>query len=303
MANLTFANLESEVYAHTGLDSTDTTNLTNVDRWLNYCQQDICARWPWQFMESREAIVTVPDYTTGTVSVSTGGTTVTGSGTTFTSIMGTSAQYWIQFIGSNDWYLITAFGSSTSITIEEPYQGLTNLTNTTYIIRKRYYSLSSSCDRVVDIINQATPLKLIQVDIRTADDLYPNPQSTNTSYGFLMWGIDASGNVQVIPYPFPSDARVFELKTIKRPVDGSISIPNKYAHLIAWGAIAVGFAFLRKFEEAEAWNARFEQRIQQMRSEYRTSEDLQNIMRSIDSVQGSKYLQFPEQYPVVLGGG
>lgn len=303
MANLTFANLESEVYAHTGLDSTDSTNSTNVDRWLNYCQQDICARWPWRFMESREAIVTIPDYTTGTISVSTGGTTVTGSGTTFTSIMGTSAQYWIQFLGSNDWYLITAFASATSITIEEAYQGLTNLTNTTYIIRKRYYSLSSNCDRVVDIINQATPLKLVNVDIRTADDLYPNPQSTNTSYGYLMWGIDSTGNIQVIPYPFPSDARVFELKTIKRPVDGSISIPNKYAHLIAWGAIAVGFAFLRKFEEAAAWNARLDQRIQQMKSEYRMSEDLQNIMRPIDSIQNAKYLQFPEQYPVVMGGG
>lgn len=302
MANLTFSDLENEVYAHTGLDSSDSTNTTNVDRWLNYSQQDICARWPWPFLESRESIITVPDYTTGTISVSSGSATVTGVGTTFTSIMGTSGQYWIQFSGSNDWYLITARSSNTSITIEQVYQGTTNLSAATFIVRKRYYSLSSSCDRVVDILNQATPLKLIQVDPRTIDDLRPNPQSTNSSYGYIMWGIDSSGNVQVIPYPFPSDARVFELKTIKRPTDGAISLPNKYAHIIAWGAIAVGYAFLRKLDLAQAWSAKFEQRLAQMRSEYRMSEDQQPIMRSIDSVQRAKFIQMPEQYPVVTSG-
>lgn len=298
MANLTFSDLENEVYAHTGLDS---TSQTNVDRWLNYAQQDLCARWPWPFMESRESIVTVPDYSTGTVSISSGSQTVTGSGTTFTTSMA-GGQYWIQFTGSNDWYLISTRASNTSITIEQPYQGTSNLTGSTYLIRKKYYSLSSSCDRVVDILNQTTPLKLIQVDPRTIDDLRPNPQSTNASYGYIMWGIDSNGNVQVVPYPFPSDARVFELKTIKRPTDSSISIPNKYAHVIAWGAIAVGFAFLRRFQEATAWSEKFETRIAQMKGEYRMSEDQQPIMRSIDSVQRAKWIQMPEQYPVVTSG-
>lgn len=301
MANLTFSDLQNEVYAHTGLDSTDTTNQANVTRWLNYVQQDLCARWPWPFLEAREAIVTVPDYTTGTISVNPGSLFVSGQSTTWTSTMA-NGQYYIQFSGSNDWYLITTNQSTTSIGIEEAYQGTTALSGVTYIIRKKYYSLSSSCDRVVDIINQATPLKLIQVDARTIDDLRPNPQSTNTSYGYLMWGIDSAGNIQVVPFPFPSDARVFELKTIKRPTDSAVSIPNKYAHVTAWGAISVGFAFLRHFQEAEAWNSKFEQRIKEMRSEYRMSEDYQPLMRSIDSVQRAKWIQMPEQYPVVTSG-
>lgn len=300
MANLTFSDLENEVYAHTGLDSTDSTNTTNVDRWLNYCQQDLCTRWPWKFMESRESIVTVADYTTGTVSVNSGSATVTGVGTAFTSTHA-NLQYWIQFSGSNDWYQITARASGLSITIEQAYQGTSNLSGSAYIVRKKYYSLPSTCDRIVDVINQGTPLKLVQVDPRTADDIYPNPQSTNTSYGYLMWGIDSSGNIQIIPFPFPSDARVFELKTIKRPVDGAISIPNKYAHIIAWGAISIGFAFLRKFDAAAAWSSKVEQRLKEMRSEYRMSEDEQSVMRSIDSNQRSKWIQMPQQYPAVQG--
>lgn len=301
MANLTFSDLENEIYAHCGLDSTDATNVTNVDRWLNYVQQDLCARWPWTFMESREAIITTPDYTTGTVSVNSGNGTVTGVGTAFTSTMA-AGQYFIQFSGSNDWYNITTFGSATSIAITPLYQGGNNLSGAAFIVRKIFYSLSANCDRIIDIRNQATPLKLIEVDPRTLDDLRPNPQSTNSSYGYVTWGVDSSGNLQISPYPFPSDGRVFELRTLKRPVDGSISIPNKYAHLIAWGALAVGFAFLRKFDMAQEWNAKFEGRVAEMKKEYRMSEDNQPVMRSIDSVQRAKWISMPESYPVVTSG-
>lgn len=305
MANLTFADLQNEVYAHTGLDSSDATNTTNVNRWINYVQQDICARWPWPFMEGRESIVTIPDYSTGTVSVNSGSASVTGSGTAFTTTQG-DGTYYLQFTSSNDWYRVTARGSGTALTIEQNYQGLANLTNSTFILRKIFYSLSSSCDRIIDIRNWQTPLKIVQVDARTLDDIRPNPQSTNSSYGYLAWGYDASSNIQISPYPFPSDARLLEIRTNKRPVDmsggtDSPSVPNKYAHILAWGAISVGYAFLRKMDLAEAWSTRTEGRVMDMKREFRMSEDYQPVLRSIDSVQRAKWISLPEQYPVVTG--
>ena len=301
MANLTFNDLLSEVYAHTGLDSSDSTVVANATRWLNYVQQDICARWPWTFMEGRETIVTVPDYSTGTVSVAAGGTSVTGLGTTFTAAMG-GGQYYIQFDGSNDWYKIASRSGDTAIVLDTAYAESTALSGSKFIVRKFFYSLSSSADRIIDIKNWETPLKLIQVDPRTLDDLMPNPQSTNSSYGFLCWGYDTSANIQVSPYPYPSDARLLEIRTTIRPTDGSISVPNKYAHVIAWGAISVGFAYMRKMDMAQAWNATFMNRIEEMKKEYRLSEDSVPIMSSIDSVQRAKWLQLPDQYPVVTGG-
>lgn len=303
MANLTFADLENEVYAHANLDSTDTATQTNVDRWLNYTQQDLCSRWPWPFMESRESIVTVPDYTTGTISVSNGGTTVTGSGTNFQgpSVQGNVTPSFIQFSGANDWYGVSSVNSTTSLTIDTAYQG-TTLSGATYIYRRMYYNLSANCDRIVDVRNWTTPLKLVQVDPRTIDDLRPNPQSTNSSYGYMTWGIDSTGRINISPYPFPSDARVFEVRTIRRPTDGSVSIPNKYAHVIAWGATSIAWAYKKNLEMAGGWSAKFEQRVTQMRSEYRMSEDNQVILRSIDSGQRSKWIQMPEQYPAVTGG-
>lgn len=301
MANLTFADLENECYAHLGLDSADATNQANVDRWLNYTQQDICSQWPWSFMESRESIVTVPDYSTGTVSVPAGSATVTGVGTTFTAVMG-AGQYYIQFAGANDWYKITARASNTSITIEQPYQPTTNASGAAFIVRKRWYSLSSACDRILDIVNWNTPVKLVEVDPRTVDDFYANPQSTNSTYAYFPYGVDSSGNIQISPYPFPSDARLLEIKTRIRPTDGSISIPNKYAMTIAWGALSVGFAYLRKFDMAQAWNAKYMAQIAMMKKMMGLSTDYQPILRSIDSGQQTRWIQLPPQYPGMNSG-
>jgi hypothetical protein len=303
MANLTFTDLQNEVFAHTGLDSTDATNQTNVKRWLNYVQQDIQSRWPWPWAIGREAIATIPDYSTGTVDISNAGTAVTGHSTVFTATQG-DGTYFIQFAGTNDFYKVASRSSDTSITLDVAFQGA-SLTGVTYILRKYFYSMSSTADEILDVRNWNTPVKLIQVDFRTIDLINPLVQSTSPGYGYIMCGVDSSGNNLFSPYPFPNDARLFEFRTRKRPVDMVVSsqetpsIPNKYAHVIAWGAIAVGFAYLRKFKEAEEWNAKVEARIMGMKKEYRQSEDYQPILGSIDSVNRTKWVQMPSNYPVI----
>lgn len=305
MANLTFSDLVSECMAHLGLDSTDATNQANVYRWINYVQQDFCSRWPWPFMLGREAVATVPDYSTGTVDISNLGTTVTGHSTAFTSTHG-DGTYFIQFLGTNDFYRVSARSSATSLTIETAFQG-SALSSVTYILRKFFYSLSSSADEVIDVRNLNTPIKLIQADLRSIDTINPLVQSTSPGYAYMMSGVDSSGNNVFMPYPFPNDARLFEFRTKKRPVDMVVtttetpSVPNKYAHLLAWGAIAIGFAYLRKLEDASAWNSKFENRVAMIKKEYRQSEDNQPILQSIDSVSRSRWIQFPSSYPVVNG--
>lgn len=290
---LTYANLESEVYLHLGLTSADQTA---VDRWLNISQNDICSRWPWSFMLGRESVVTVVDKTAGTVSVSAAGTTVTGVGTAFAS---TDVGSFIQFRGENDWYQIATVTPTTTLTITTAYAQTTNLSATTYTIRKFFYSLSSAADRIIDIRNWNTPCKLVQINARTLDSFIPLMPATGFTYAYVAYGVDSSGNIQITPYPFPSDPRLFEIRTTKRPTDGAISIPNKYAQVMAWGAIAQGFAFLRKFELATIWNAKYESSIVQMKKNDRLSEDMQPILDSIDSTGSTSFQQLPGNYPLV----
>jgi hypothetical protein len=305
MANLAFSDLQNEVFAQSGLDSTNNNNITNVQRWCNYVQQDICSRWPWPFLLGREAIATIPDYSTGTVSVNSGSTSLTGNGTTFTALQG-DGTYFIQLSSANDWYRVSAQISSTSLTLEKSYQPSTNASNLTYVLRKFFYSLSSTADEVLDVRNWNTPVKLIQCDFRTIDLINPLAQSTNAPYAYMMFGTDSNGNQVFSPYPFPTDARLFEFRTRKRPTDmvnatDSPSIPNKYAHLIAFGATACAWAFKNNAEMASAWDQKFEKRIMDMKKDYRQSGDYQPILSSIDSVSRSKWIQFPAQYPMVTG--
>jgi hypothetical protein len=303
---ITFTVLQTEVYDETGLDSTDTNNAIRVKRWLNMTQNDIVARWPWNFMRGRETVVTVTDETAGTVSVNSGSTSVTGVGTNFSTV--NDPNKFIQFAGANDWYNVSAVGSTTALTLATAYQPSTNASGVTYTLRKFFYSLSSSCDRIADVKNWNTPLKLDELFPRDVDLIQPNPQASNVSYGFIPYGYDSSGNIQIIPYPFPSDARLLEIKTFTRPVDmvnsGDVpSLPNKWAHIIAFGATALGFMYLRKADIAEAWFQLFEKKIVDMRAQERTSEDSSPILASIDSAtRGENWLQMPRgTYPLISG--
>lgn len=300
MADLTFSDLQNEVYAHSGLDSTDTLNQTNVNRWINYSQQEICSRWPWSFLLGREDVMTVPDKTAGTVSLANGNSTVSGVGTAFTA---SDVGSFIQFSSANDWYKISPVLSSTVLGIDNLFPG-TTLVNSKYVIRKFFYSLSATADEVMDVRNWNTPVKLVQCDFRTIDLINPLVQSSNAPYAYMMYGTDSSGNLVFMPYPFPTDARLFEFRVRSRPTDMSLttdrpSIPNKFAHVIAWGAISVAFAYLRKFEEAEAWNAKVMQKIDLMKKDYRQAGDYQPVLGSIDSISRSRWIQFPTSYPSV----
>jgi len=74
--------------------------------------------------------LSVADYTTGTVSVTTNTTTLTGVGTSWTTNM---AGRWIQIpitasdttSGDNEWYQISSVASATSLTLKNPYTGQT----------------------------------------------------------------------------------------------------------------------------------------------------------------------------------
>lgn len=73
--------------------------------------------------------LSLADYSMGTVSVTNGGTTVTGVGTTWvvTTNAGSESR-WIkiaQNAGDNLWYQVASVDTTTSLTLYQPYQGIT----------------------------------------------------------------------------------------------------------------------------------------------------------------------------------
>lgn len=96
--------------------------------------------------------LSIADYSTGTVSVINGGTTVTGSGTTWTPTTNlVSESRWIQFTGTGGdilWYQISSVDSTTSLTLYQPYQGIT-VSGGTYVMGQMPVLLEDFQDMLV----------------------------------------------------------------------------------------------------------------------------------------------------------
>ena len=155
-------------------------------------------------------------YTTGTVSISAGGTAVTGSGTTFTAAM---VGRFIRFNGEAEQYEITANpgASATALTIET-YLGTANLSGATYIIsedRKALPTLFRSVHQVVLSNAAGGRGSIYYLEPRSFEQLNHMRQNYVTAvypYFFCTkWVTPASGNVPVgylYLYPSPSVAQI-----------------------------------------------------------------------------------------------
>lgn len=296
-----FSILQTECFQQLGLDSSDTTNIALVKRWVNICQQDIAMRYPWPFLETRESIASVLDKTAGTVSVTSGATTVTGVGTAFAT---TDIGSYIQFAGQNDWYRISAFSSTTSITIDKAYVESSNLSAGTYVIRKFLYSLSSSVDRILTIKNWDTAIRLVETDFGTMDWISGVNNAVGASSAYAAYGLDSSGNTQITFYPFPSDLRIFEVRYLKRLTDMSADadlsvVPAKWHHVLIEGALVYGFRYLRKFDLSNVWAQTYLGHLDMMQKHCKQSLDEVPVLRSIDSQVGNEWIRFPGDYPVL----
>lgn len=81
--------------------------------------------------EPKHVLLTADDYTTGTIQVTNGSTTIGGVGTTFTSQMA-NGMYVLQTTDGTDgnYYKIVTYTDATHLTLENYYQGLTSTTAT-----------------------------------------------------------------------------------------------------------------------------------------------------------------------------
>jgi len=302
MSDIAYLEMQQEVAQMCKMSLDDATQLAQVKRWLNISQEDINSRATWPWLESREIVQTVADKTTGTVSVAAGGTTVTGSGTSFIS---TDVGSFIQFSSSDDWYKITAVASTISLTIEKAYVGSTALSAGTYTIRKVYYSLSSSVDKVLTIRQATTPIKMSTFSYRMFDLYIPDIASTGSPEACIMFGMDSSRNWQFFLHPIPDEVLNLEVRTRLRSTDMSAdadysNIPAKWAKtvLIA-GAIWRGMEFNRASREdirADKWYGVYERGIERMLADISVSEDEHHVLQSNEVGSREAEIRYPENY-------
>ncbi len=205
-----FLDIQARVAQETGLSIVD--DATIIKAWINGAYQQLSGFYEWPWLLTNFTIQTEADITNLTATVTAGSATVTLSAAPTPATLSLATYYMIQFTTSpatNDWYLISAHtANTTAVTISVPYTGTANYTAGACKIRRIYYNLPTNIDRLSDLRQSITKLKIELIDKLTFDKMVPDPDNTGTptyAYSSGMVGSGTSqGAWQLSLYPLPS---------------------------------------------------------------------------------------------------
>jgi len=179
--------------------------------------RDIPTKHDWNFLISSSAITTVPAFTTGNATVTTGSRIVTFSSdvTLIDSMNGRK----IKFSGNEVVYEITSFISAQSAQILPPFQGAANISVGAYSIFQPVYPLANDFDRFpkdggVYKWTGASKEALKEAPYQEyLSDYAPNPSVPET---VRLAGMDTAGNTLIEFSPPPKDERIYSYDYYKK---------------------------------------------------------------------------------------
>jgi len=184
-------------YTITGASGADPSNKTRAFRRLNSIKSDVISRyggrWPSQYREGWLAIV--PLYSTGTITVTNGSRTVTGSGTAWSSTSHNKAKILI----GGAYYKIGNVASATSITLSQPFQG-TSASSLSYQIWVDEYRLHPEVLSIGGFVDYEWQATLDESYPRNMKVSYPLPINSELPTVYTVIGrkdmtLDSTGTV------------------------------------------------------------------------------------------------------------
>ncbi len=173
-------------YSITGSDSQSVADKAKAIRRVNLSRSKVAAKFSgrWASMYREAWLPLVPVYGTGTVAVTLGSRTVTGTLTVWTP-----AMVGRKFLGpNNEYYKIAAVASSTSLTLTEPYQGTTVSSGGVYQIWKDEYVLYPDVNSIVDFVNYTDPVQMSEDTPRHGRLIFPRSTANDTPKCFSVLG-------------------------------------------------------------------------------------------------------------------
>lgn len=268
MALRTLSELKSRLFKRTGLDADDQDHIDFVEQAINDSYEDILSRKPWTFLRKEGFFATVAPYSTGTITTS--GTTVTGTGTTFTNSM--EGRY-IHIEGLGDEaHLISTYNSPTSLTlVTEPSA---DVTASTYSIYQSDYTLADGVDEksLEYIVDMNRSVRLYPRDHVESEVVYPNQGSLNEGIAedFSFVGRSSATQVTIRLRPIPNDVRGYryvaqDTITSLSADNDTPTIPERFQRAIEEGARKDIFAWIGKEKMAEKHEAKYEAIIAEMK--------------------------------------
>jgi hypothetical protein len=175
-------------------------DLDLLDGFINSRIEAYCRAFPWSRLEQQSQLQLAAEYTTGTVTISAGSTSGTGSGTTFTTAMTGRS---IRFANRLDYYQFT-YVSATSFTIDRALEGTTNLSAAGYRIWKHIYELPSNLESLKSMRNLTLGIDLNEVSREDLDQADAARIQSGNPYVYAPAEDSSSGLPQIEVYPGPT---------------------------------------------------------------------------------------------------
>lgn len=183
----TFSDLYTALLNRLRSDNSNSATVAQAKQYVNLALMNMHLgfgeKFPWA--ERNAVLITQAAYTTGTVSVSVGGTAVTGSSTLWNTnnsygVANARAGGKIVFAGSSDVYEVSAVGSDTSITLATRYVGSAALSGATYTYFEDEYDLATDFLKPVDVNNFGTDMQIPLISRTDFRRMAPRSNSTGT---------------------------------------------------------------------------------------------------------------------------
>jgi len=253
-----YLDLQNRVRLTTGVTATE----NQAKRYINIALQDMHLgfdyRFPWA--ERSAVLVTQPKYTTGTLSVSQGGTTLTGVGTLWNTANSFSVNNMrvggkIRIGGGDNIYTISAVASDTSATISSMFIP-SDVSGGSYEYFEDEYALASDFLRPIDQRSFADELDIPIIGRREFRRRYVRNNILQTPNTCTIFDKPPSGNTtlvrKVVFSPAPSEAMMIPYSYVTANLvvasDGTLKtgftldadepvIPLRYRHAIVYHAL------------------------------------------------------------------
>jgi len=162
-------------------DSSATATIAQAKRYINTALQDVHLgqeyKFPWA--ERRTTLRTQSDYTTGTIAVTQGSATVTGSSTTWNTanafgVANVRPNGKMVFSGSRSPYTVRSVESDTSLTLTELFSDTTLASGSSYTYYEDEYDLATDFLRPVDMQTFSDELEIRIISRTEFRRRYPN---------------------------------------------------------------------------------------------------------------------------------
>lgn len=253
-----YTDLQNRVRVQTGVTATEDQAKRYINIALHDCHIGFDYRFPWAERSAR--LIVRAEYSTGTVSISKGSTTLTGTDTLWTttddfSIANARANGKIRLAGSLTPYVVDSVGGAGTITLTSKFTE-TTLTDQTYLYYEDEYALASDFLRPVDAQRFSEELSIDIISRTEFRRLYPTNSITGKPQVACILDSAPSGNTtpirrvkfapppstaQTIPYTYitsnlaVSSAGV-AAANLSAATDEPI-VPLRYRHVLVLGAL------------------------------------------------------------------